>query len=242
MKMTKVMAAAVCCVALSGVAFAQSTQRTETTVEDEYMTSIEDTIVTELAASPEYDNKLLALQYLENALSEGRSTPDMAAALERLAGEGVNTKARTNGRVVNNFPDIRRKACELLGQVQTADSKNTLLTICADDQEPMVVSAAVRSLGELGMNEGDEVVNAIEFVQRRYAALNPTSSLALEILFAYEKLAPSVQDKGPMIESIGAIAANYRFATPVRTKALDLLKAIQSSGTSSKSSSSSAEK
>ncbi len=241
MKITKVLTAVVCCAALCGAASAQSTKRTETTVEDEYMSSIEDTIVTELAASPEYDNKLLALQYLENALGEGRQTPDMAAALERLAGEGINTKARTNGRLVNNYPDIRRKACELLAQVPTTDSKNTLLSICADDQEPMVVSAAVRSLGELGMNDGDEVVNAIEFVQRRYAVLNPTSSLALEILFAYEKLVPTVQDKGPLIESIGAIAANYRFATPVRTKALDLLKAIQSGSTGS-SSKSSAEK
>ena len=56
-----------------------------------------------------------------------------------------------------------------------------------------------------------------------YAALNPTSSLALEILNAYEKLAPNVQDKGPMIQSISEIRTNYRYATPVRTRATELL-------------------
>ncbi len=226
MKVTKLIAVGTLFLAMAGAVSAQS--RTETSVEDEYLSSIEDVIITELTASPEYDNKFLALQYLENALSEGRTSNDMVAALRSLAGEGVTTKSRTNGRLMNNYPDIRKKACELLGQVATEEAKDTLVQIIADDQEPMVVSAAVHSLGEIGLNENDEVVGAIEFMQRKYAALNPSSSLALEILFAYEKLAGTVQDRGPMIESIAAIAANYRFATTVRTKAYDLLRSLQS--------------
>lgn len=225
MKVTKFIAVGTLFLAMTGAVFAQS--RTETTVEDEYLSSIEDVIITELTASPEYENKVLALQYLENALNEGRTSPDMVSALKSLAGEGVTTKARTNGRLMNNYPDIRKKACELLGQVATEDAKNTLVQIISDDQESMVVAAAVHSLGDIGLNENDEVVGAIEFLQRRYAALNPSSSLALEILFAYEKLADTVQDRSPMIESIAAIAANYRFATTVRTKAYDLLRSLQ---------------
>jgi hypothetical protein len=225
MKVSKVFTAGVLCLAMAGAAFAQS--RTETTVEDEYMSSVEDVIISELSASPEYDNKLLALQYLENAVGEGRTSPDMIAAMRSLAGEGVTKKSRTNGRLMNNYPDIRRKACELLGQVATEEAKDTLVQIIQDDTESMVVAAAVHALGDIGLNEGDEVVGAIEFVQRRYAALNPSSSLALEILFAYEKLADTVTDRAPMIESIAAIAANYRFATTVRTKAYDLLRSLQ---------------
>ncbi|MBQ2528871.1 MAG: HEAT repeat domain-containing protein [Treponema sp.] len=226
MKVTKLFAAGMLFLAVAGTVSAQS--RTEKTVEEDYLVSIEDVIITELSASPEYDNKFLALQYLENALSEGRTSPDMVAALRSLAGEGVTKKARTNGRLMNNYPDIRKKACELLGQVGTEDAKNTLVQIVSDDQESMVVAAAVHSLGDIGLNENDEVVNAIEFMQRKFAALNPSSSLALEILFAYEKLADSVQDRGPMIESIASIAQNYRFATTVRTKAYDLIRTLQS--------------
>ena len=78
------------------------------------------------------------------------------------------------------------------------------------------------------------VINMIEFVHKRYAALNPTSSLALEVLNAYEKLAPQVQDKGPMIQSISEIRTNYRYATPVRTRATELLKSLQGSSNKKK--------
>ena len=178
---------------------------------------------------------MLALQYIENAINSGRTSDDMVTSLRSLAGEGITTKSRTNGRIMNNYPDVRKKACELLGQVPTEESKNTLLQIATEDVEPMVVSAAVRSLGDIGINDNDEVVNTITFIQRRYAALNPTSSLALEILFAYEKLAPSVENKQPMIESIGAIAANYRYTRSVRTYALNLLDQIQSGDSSDNS-------
>lgn len=225
MKLTKVIAAGVCVLALSGAAFAQT--RTETTVEDEYLQNVEDVIITELANSPEYDNKMMALQYLENALGEGRTSPDIVAALQNLAGEGVTTQARTNGRLMNNYPDVRMKACDLLGQVKDEKAKNTLLEVATDDKEPSVVAAAVRSLGNIGLNENDEVVNSIAFIQRKYAVTNPTSSLALEILFAYEKLADTVKDRSLMIESISSIASNYRYTTSVRTYAYNLLKKLQ---------------
>ncbi|MBP3366912.1 MAG: HEAT repeat domain-containing protein [Treponema sp.] len=238
--------AGICCILASQAVFAQGQKaqknqnsRNETTVEDEYLSSVEDVIIGELAASDEYDNKLVALQYLEDAVSNGRTSPDMVASLSRLAGEGVKSQSRTNGRIMNNFPDIRARACDILGEVPTEESKNMLVSIAVEDKEPMVVTAAIRSLGNIGMNDNDEVVNMIEFVHKKYAALNPTSSLALEVLNAYEKLAPSVQDKGPMIQSISEIGTNYKYVTPVRTKAIQLLKSIQSGDNSSSSSKSS---
>jgi hypothetical protein len=128
---------------------------------------------------------------------------------------------------MNNYPDIRAKACDILGEIKTEESKNMLVSIAVEDKEPMVVTAAIRSLGNIGLNENDEVVNMIEFIHKRYAALNPTSSLALEVLLAYEKLAPTVQDKGAMIQSISEIGTNYKYVTPVRTKALQLLRSLQ---------------
>lgn len=229
MKLSKLIAGGLCLVLAGTGVFAQEGKRSETTVEQDYMSNVEDVIITELASSDDYDSKLVALQYLENAISEGRSTPDMVAALDGLAGEGVNKLSKTNGRLMNNYPDIRAKACDLLGEIHTEESKNTLISIATDDKEPMVVTAAIRSLGNIGLNDNDDVVGMIEFVHRRYATLNPTSSLALEVLIAYEKLAGSVQDRGAMIQSISEIATNYKYVTPVRTKALELLKTIKTS-------------
>jgi len=217
--------AAIClilCLAAANI----SAQRTEVTVEQEYLSTVEDVIIKELAIAEDRDSKLVSLQYLETAIESGRSSPDMLAALDLLAGEGVFSQARTNGRLANNFPDIRAKACDLLGKMQTEESKNTLLKVALADNEPMVTTSAIRALGDIGINDNNEVVEAIAWAQKKYAVLNPTSSMALEILVAYEKLAPSVKDTSSMIQSISSIATNYNYVTPVRTKALDLLKSL----------------
>lgn len=207
----------------------------ESNVESEYLSSVEDVVITELANSDERDNKLVALQYLENAVNEGRTTPDMMKALDGLAGEGISSQARTKGRIMNNFPDIRAKACEILANVKTEESKDTLVKVALADNEPMVITAAIRSLGEIGINDNDEVSETIAWAQKKNAVLNPTSSLALEVLIAYEKIADTVQDKGPMIQAVGQIASNYHYVTPVRTRALELLKTLQRSSSSSSS-------
>lgn len=242
MKLSGTACGFVCCVFFSAGIFAQQqVQKTsgadvqnkttpggksETSVESEYLSSVEDVVITELSNSDERDNKVVALQYLEDAINAGRVTPDMKTALDHLAGEGVTTQSRENGRLTNNFPDIRAKACDILAKVPTKESKNTLVKIALADSEPMVLAAAVRSLGEIGINDNDEVVNVIAFANRRNEALNPTSSLALEVLIAYEKLAPTVQDRKAMLESISKIATDYHYVTPVRTRAMALLKKL----------------
>ena len=230
MKLTKILIAGMCTAFIASAAFAQ---RSQETVEGQYMTNIEDVIITELAGSQEYESKQMALQIIENSISSGRTSPEMITSLRGLAGEGVKTQARTKGRLMNNYPDVRRKACELLGQVPSEESKNALLEIAREDRSPEVVAAAVRSLGDIGINDNDEVVNTITFIERNYAYTVPTSSLALEILFAYEKLAPTVENKQPMIESIRAISVNYRYNTSVRTYAYNLLQSLMNNNSNS---------
>ena len=161
----------------------------------------------------------------------------MMKALDSLAGEGITSQARTNGRLVNNFPDIRAKACDILANVKTEESKDTLVKIALADNEPMVITAAIRSLGEIGINGNDEVTETIAWAQKKNSVLNPTSSLALEVVVAYEKLADTVENKAPMIQALGQIATNYRYVTPVRTRALELLKKLQEGTTSGSKSS-----
>jgi hypothetical protein len=87
----------------------------------------------------------------------------------------------------------------------------------------MVATAAIRSLGIIGIDPDDSVAT-IAWVQKKYAVLNPTSSLAFEILNAFEQLAGTVEDKTEMVKCISAIAVNYNYVTPVRDKAKALLK------------------
>lgn len=209
-------------------------QRSEKSVEDEYLSSVEDVIISEMVATSDYDNMLVALEFLEESVSNGRSSPEMIAALSSLAGEGLTTVTRRGGRIVNNYPDVRARACKLLGELPSEESKITLVQVIQLEKEPMVLSAAVHALGDIGINDDDEVVNAIEFVHNNMSIMNPTSSFANEVLYAYEKLAPTVQDRGPLILSISSIASNYRYVQPVRDKAKELLKSLQNSGSQQK--------
>ena len=218
----------------------KSNSEKETSVESEYLNDVDGDIIMTLAESDEYDNKLVALQYLQSALDDGNTSDAVIQALDRLAGEGLTTQNRTNGRLSNNFPEIRREACKLMAKVPTEHSKNTLISIAVADNEPMVIAAAVKSLGEIGINQNDETVEAIAFANRRNQVLNPTSSLALEVLNAFEVLGDSTENKKTMIDAVARISTDYHYVTPVRQKAYKLLKSLSSSADNKKSNSSDA--
>jgi len=210
------------------------------TVEEAYLNSVEGVIIKELATTDGRDNKQVALQYIENAIDSGRKSEDIQIALTSLASEGINSVVKENGRTMNSYPDIRTKACELLGKMGTPEAKNTLIAVMYADNEPTVITAAVKSLGELGYNDNDEVVDMIAWITRKFDIILPTSSLALEVLNTYEKLAPNVKNKAGMVESIVRIANNYNYVTPVRNRAYEVLKQV--SGNSSNSSNSNGSK
>lgn len=196
------------------------------TVEEAYLSSAEGVIIKELAQSGGRDGKQVALQYIEEALNNGRQSQEILDALEILAGEGMFTVARENGRITNNFPDIRMKACELLGKTGSEEAVPTLVSVLYVDNEPSVISAAVKSLGDIGYNENDEVIEMVNWIARKFDIVLPTSSLALEILNTYEKLAPVVENKSGMVENIIRIAGNYNYVTPVRNRAYEVLKSV----------------
>ena len=206
----------------------------ETSVESEYLNDVDGDIIITLAESDDYDNKLVALQYLQSAIEDGNESDAVIQALDKLAGEGLTNQTRKNGRLTNNYPEIRRQACLLMAKVPTEHTKNTLVSIAVADNEPMVIAAAVKSLGEIGINENDEVIEAIAFANRRNQVLNPTSSLALEVLTAYETLADKTENKKTMIDSIARISSDYHYVTPVRQKAFKLLKSISATEDSKK--------
>ena len=231
MKIKKISTLLAAATLLSWAAFAEEE---ESTVEGEYMSSMEDVVVQELSNSDELENKLMALQFLEEAANNGKVSPDMMVSLDHLAGEGTNTQSRTKGRVSNNFPEVRREACRILGKVGTPEAAKSLNKIVKADNEPMVLSAAINSLGEIGFNDNDETTNTIAFYSDRFETLNPTSSLALEIVNAYEKLAPKTKDKKPILSSLQRIAVDYRLAKPVRNRAKEVLNNLRGEENSKK--------
>lgn len=212
-------------VIISG-AFVFAQNRTETTAEEDYLSTYNNIVIKSYAAKDDYDSKLFALQKIEEVVSANSGSRDMTEVkqvLSDLAGEGVITQSRTNGRLENNFPDVRAKACVLLGEIGDPDSQDILEKVMLADIEPYVVSSAIKAMGNLRDARYVAIVEAISWAERKFALLNPTSSLAYEVLIAYEKILPNLEDKTILIESIVSIATNGLYATPVREKARDIL-------------------
>lgn len=208
--------------------FAQEETKTDSmmTVEEAYLNSMEGVVLREMVVSEGRDSKYVALQVIEEAIEAGRVSPEVQQALDSLATIGLTSVVRENGRVSNNYPDVRMKACQLLGKVRSEEAKNTLMKVMYTDNEPAVIMESVKSLGELGYNNNDEVVEMINFINRKFDIVNPTSSLAIEVLNTYEKLAPTVKNKKGMIDNIMRIANNFNYVTTVRNKAVEVLKTI----------------
>ena len=227
----------------STIVFAQSqsvqkktgSSNKETYVENEYLNDIDTEIIMGLAEADELDTKLVALQYIQDAIDSGNTSPGVIEALDQLSGEGVLSESRTNGRKMNNFPEVRRQACLLMSKVPGEHTKNQLINVLVADDEPMVLSAAVQSLAAINPENADEVIEAIAYVNKRNSVLNPTSSLAWEVVDAYEKLAGAASDRKQMINSLTMISSNYRYSKPVRDKALKLLKTLSNSSSSKNS-------
>jgi HEAT repeat protein len=129
--------------------------------------------------------------------------------------------------MINNFPDVRREACLLLGEFKTVEAKDTLLRVALADNEPMVIAAAIRSIGKIGMIEGDDATQAIAFIVSRYDILFPDNSLAFESLVALEALADANNGlKDPAAVRAVIRIADGNYVKPVKQKAAELLKKL----------------
>jgi hypothetical protein len=186
-----------------------SNSNDEMSVEESYLQeSVELMVIRETSRSDSRDQKLVALEYIGDAIGRGNTGEEVRAALEYLSMEGVMNKARENGRLVNNFPDVRRKAAEYLGDLGTPEAQGTLIRILVADPEPMVLQEAIKSLAKIGLNENEETVNAIAWIVRRFDILNPDNLLALSAVDAFEKIA----EKNGGIRDPSAVQALIRIA------------------------------
>ena len=147
--MKKIIIFTVLAVLLTIPVFAQ--EGGEQTVEEKYLsTSIEISIVKELATADTRDQKLAAIESIEEMFSDGKikkGDPAIHNILDSLSGEGISSVVTENRRKINYYPEVRRRACKLLGELGGEISRDTLIDITRKDDETMVLSQAVYALG-----------------------------------------------------------------------------------------------
>jgi len=205
------------------------TSSSEMTVEQSYLQeSVELMIIREQSRAESRDMKFVALEYIGDAIGRGNRSDEIRVALEYLSLEGVVNVTRENGRITNNYPDIRRQAATYLGRLGTPEAKNTLLKMVSGDNEPMVLSEAIKSLALIGDNNNNETINRIVWTVNRFDTLNPDNLLALSAIEAFEKFAST----GSGITDPSAIQTLIRitegsYIRPVQDRAREALANIR---------------
>ncbi|MDR0465079.1 MAG: HEAT repeat domain-containing protein [Treponema sp.] len=206
---------------------AVSAQRT--VEESYYMESIEIMIITEAAKGITREQKLVSLEYIGEAIERGNTDDRIRETLEFLTSEGTRSVTRENGRVVNNFPDIRRHAARYLGEIGTEEARKSLIGILEVENEPIVLQETFKSLGDIGTNANNETVRSIARVLNFYTNTNPDNLMALSAIDAFEKIAR----KNGGINSIEVIncltnVSTGLYTVPIRERARQLLADLRS--------------
>jgi HEAT repeat protein len=214
---------------------AAQSQRREMTPEESYLQqSIELMIIRETARAYTREQKLIALEYIGEAINRGNTNDEIRQTLEYLSREGRASTARENGRIVNNFPDIRRQAAKYLGQMGqkgSEEARKALIEIIQFENEETVLQEAIKSLGDIGDNPNNETVIHISWVMNRYNTLKPDNLMALATIDAFEKIAR----KNNGINSPEAIRtliliSEGLYVTPVKERAKQLLADLRKYG------------
>jgi HEAT repeat protein len=206
-------------------------QSRELSVEESYLQqSVELMIIREQSRSESREMKLVALEYIYNAISNGNTSDEIRVALEYLGTEGTLNQTREDGRIINNFPDIRMRAATYLGALGTKEAHKALIRMVTLDNEPMVLTEVVKSLGIIGLNDDDyEAARAIAMTVDHYDALVPDNLLALSAVEAFQKLAAA---NGGYIDTSAItttrrIATSGYYVTSVRERAMQVLLTLR---------------
>jgi HEAT repeat protein len=202
----------------------------EMSVEESYrQESVELMIIREQSRAESREMKLIALEYIKEAIEKGNTGEEIQGALEYLIMEGILNKTLENGRVTNNFPEVRLKAATYLGDLGTPEAKSTLIKLIRTDKEPMVLQEAVKSLGRIGTNEDNDAIYAISgIVGRKNNLGQPDNLLAFSALDAYDKIAKAnngIQDPMAIQTIIGIVDGNY--SPTVRNRARQVLAGLR---------------
>lgn len=205
----------------------------EITIEELFLKSVEFQILREKAASDDFEIKMSALDDLEKKVAGGVAQSDaqqIEFVLEYLAMEGSGRISRESGRQVNNFPEVRRRAANMLGRVGTEESKDALIRVLLIDEEPIVKAEAAYALGVLGMNPNNEVVKALEFAYNREDPTTPDQNFGYAVSLAIEKLAQKTPGgiKDPDAYRLLVKIAQGNYLRTVKMKALQVLDELKS--------------
>lgn len=209
------------------------------TIEELYLSQdVEMQILRSQALSNDRDSKMLALQSLRSMVQDGGATAtrdEVLLLLDTLATEGTRRTVRSGGAVLKNYPEIRRQAVNLMGEIGGDAVENSLIGVLEADTEPMVLAEAVYALGRI---EDDRESRTLDHIARVLARENikqmPDNNLAFASLLAIEKIAErtdGINNPELLDTLLGVTSGNY--IRDVRLKAINVIYGLRGSSSGS---------
>ncbi|MDR0662671.1 MAG: HEAT repeat domain-containing protein [Spirochaetaceae bacterium] len=199
-------------------------------IEESYLRkSVETMIIREQALSGDRDTKFAALKHIRQLMDNGDTSEDLREILSHMALEGILNKTRLDGRIINNFPDVRMKAVEYLGDIKDKESTDALIRVLLIDDEPYVVTTAVKALTKQGFGDGDYSMNIILHVFTQYDSRMPSNVLALSVIDSCNSFMEGGKTENTLIyATLLNISNNPSYVKPVRDYAGETLEKIYS--------------
>lgn len=198
----------------------EQTIEKEKTIEELFLQNIELGVIGEMAVSQSRDAKLDALAAIEEMIGDGKATDndrDLISLLEYLSMDGNGVQMREAGHLINNFPEVRRRACESLGDLGGEIAKASLINVLLTEDEPMVLAEAAYALGTIGINDDNQVTQALSYSILGQNIMSPDNNYAFAVLLAFEKIA----------ETNGGITDPSAISALVRIQNGNYIKTVQ---------------
>jgi hypothetical protein len=194
-------------------------------LEESYLQeSIDSMLIREQSRSDSRDVKESALATIEASLRRGTRNEDIRGALESMGLEGTLNRSIEQGRVRNNFPDIRRKTARCLGLMGGEEAYAILMRMLGAETQAFVLAEVVEALALVGINPNNEAVRLITARAARFDAGLPDNLLAFAVLRAYERFASENKWRlDPDSEALLANISSGRYHAAARAGARDLL-------------------
>jgi len=187
------------------------------------------------AFTEDRDTKLDALEDIQSMINEGRlsaeapGAPEAHFILDYLASEGMTRTVRESSRLINYYPEVRRRAVNLLGKLGGAGATDSLIQALVTDIEPMVLAEAAYALGTIGENTDNQTSQALARVVLSQDVVAPDNNLAFASLLAFEKIAES---NGGLNDALAFHAiiriAQGNYIRSVRLKAIEVIDVLRS--------------
>lgn len=145
------------------------------------------------ALSSRRENKENALETMRGLVEDGQIAANDSgyiAILRVLATDGSSYQVRTGGRVIYNYPDIRRDAVELLGEIGGEQAIHIIREVLRYERDVMVLSQAIHAVGQTGLDGEGAMTRLIgRILIRENAQRYPDMNLMYVTLRTIEALA-----------------------------------------------------